>query len=427
MEQQDQYDIDPIASKYVREEPLTPEEETLLREWISRGDGRAELLDQFRTAHSNQFHAGLTGQFHAGLTGQFRAGRSDTRIWNTLQTRLRREGFWTDEDTSGPIPVISARRVISWKAAIAVAASVLVFATGLLFWIARRNTIFTAVSVAHTSPAEGSPGNSRATLTLADGRHIDLDSTANGVLGHQGSTFVAKHDGLLAYNNASSEKPDGLTYNTLSTPRAGQFQLTLSDGTRIWLNNASSLHYPVWFSGETREVDLEGEAYFEVANDAARPFRVHIHNVAAGPDGGTIDVLGTSFNIMAYSDERAERATLAGGSIRFTRQGVAALLAPDEQSVLDAQGRLKTLRHVSVAEITAWKNGYFHFDHTDLQTTMRQLTRWYDITVDYQGDIAPQQFTGKIQRSMPLSIVLRGLTSDQVHFRLDGKRLTVIP
>lgn len=350
-----------------------------------------------------------------------------SRVWNKIKTGIQSDGFWLDNDNAAPIRVIPPRRPISWRAAITVAASFLVVATGALLWTTHHNT--TPVPIPATGPAvtDVQPGGNRAMLTLSDGSRLDLDSTADGVLTTQANTFVAKQDGLLAYNKASSEKPGGLTYNTLSTPRAGQFQLTLSDGTRVWLNNASSLRYPVWFTGGTREVDLDGEAYFEVAKDAAHPFRVHIHNGAAGPDGGTIDVLGTSFNIMAYNDENAERTTLVDGSIRYSHTGASVLLKPNEQSALDAHGNLTTLHHVDVAGITAWTNGYFHFDHASLEATMRQLARWYDITVDYQGEFAPQEFTGKIQRSMPLSALLKGLEGDHIHFRLDGKRLTVTP
>src|SRR6185437_8577944 len=304
MEQPGQFNIDPIAVKYAQREPLTPEEETLLREWIARGEGRAQLLEQLR---------GGPDWADADPTPSNKP--PDIRIWNKLETRLQGEGFWPDNDIAAPIPVIPMRRSIPWRTAIAVAASILIVATGVLLWTTRRNTTTPTAPVAGIVSADVQPGGNRAMLTLADGSHIDLDSTANGVLSSQGNTFVAKQDGLLAYNKASSEKPAGLTYNTLTTPRAGQFKLTLSDGTRVWLNNASALRYPVWFTGNTREVDLDGEAYFEVAKDAAHPFRVHIHNGVAGQDGGTIDVLGTSFNIMAYDDESAERATLIDGSI----------------------------------------------------------------------------------------------------------------
>ena len=410
------FNIDPIAIKYVREEPLTPEEEALLSDWIAGGEGRAELLERLRN-DPDWTKTDLTRIDE----------QADTRIWNKLETRLQDEGFWSDNHSAAPIPVIAPRRTIPWRAAIAVAASLFVITTGILLWLSHRTATTTPTPTQAVASTDVQPGGNRALLTLADGSHIDLDSTADGVLGHQGNTFIAKQDGLLAYNKASSEKPADLTYNTLSTPRAGQFQLTLSDGTRVWLNNASSLRYPVWFTGDTREVDLDGEAYFQVAKDASHPFRVHIHNGVTGQDGGTIDVLGTEFNIMAYNDETAERTTLVDGSIRYSHAGASALLKPEEQSVLDAQGHLKTLPHVNVAEITAWKNGYFHFDHANLETTMRQLARWYDITVEYQGTIPPQEFMGKIQRSTPLSTVLKNLESDQVHFKLEDRHLTVMP
>jgi len=409
MDQPDSFNIDPIAIKYVREEPLTPEEETILRDWIALGQGRAELLEQLRT-EPEWTKASLTTIDESRIT----------RIWDKLETGIKAEGFWPET------PVITMPKRRPWRY-IAAASLLVAGITGAILWVARHNTTPTAAPAPAIASTDVQPGGNRALLTLSDGSHIDLDSSANGVLTNQGNTAIAKQGGLLAYNKASTEKPAVMIYNVLSTPRAGQFTLALADGTRVWLNNASSLRYPVLFTGKTREVELDGEAYFEVAKDAVRPFRVHIHNSVAGHDGGTIDVLGTGFNIMAYNDESTERATLVDGSIRYTREGANTLLKPDDQSVLDAQGRLTTLHHVNVAEITAWKNGYFHFDHASLQTTMRQLARWYDITVEYQGDIPPQEFMGRIQRSMPLSTVLKGLEGDHIHFKLEDKHLTVTP
>jgi transmembrane sensor len=278
------------------------------------------------------------------------------------------------------------------------------------------------------SHADVQPGGNKATLTLADGQVINLDSAADGVLGSQGNTYVAKADGKLAYNIAASEKPITPTFNVLTTPRAGQFTLSLPDGTHVWLNNASSIRYPVWFTGATREVELTGEAYFEVAKDAIHPFRVKIRNSAAGADGGIVEVLGTSFNVMAYADENAERATLVDGSIRYVNGGSSTVLKPSDESVFSAKGSsLQTLHQVNVDEITAWKNGFFHFDHADLESTMRQFARWYDITVVYEGTIPPQEFMGKIPRSMLLAAVLKGLEGEHVHFRLEGKQVTVTP
>lgn len=424
MERPHSFDIDPIAAKFIRNEPLTPEEDSVLRDWIAHEQSREELLRRLRDdpdwtkAQLDKLNS-LSG---IRVWGQLESQLQDR--WNTDARQESHVHMAGEPMDTAPDPA-EHRPTRWWR--YAVAASLLLACAGTVFWATRHNKLPTVPSVSPIAAADIPPGGDRATLTLSDGRHLDLDSAANGVLGNQGNTFVAKQDGLLAYNKASSDAPPTATYNTLATPRAGQFEITLSDGTRVWLNNASSLRYPVWFTGSDREVELAGEAYFEVAKDATHPFRVHVHNSVAGQDGGTIDVLGTSFNIMAYNDETAERATLVDGSIRYTRDGNSALLKPEEQSVVDAKGHLTTLRNVNTDEITAWKNGYFHFDHTGLEETMRQLARWYDITVDYQGEIPPQEFVGKIERSIPLSAVLRGLEGDHVHFKLEGNHLTVTP
>jgi len=412
-------EIDPIVTKYIRDEYLSSEEQAVLSNWLANGQGRRELLDKLRNDPA------WTKENLIRIENL-----SDHRIWAQLEARLQAEGFWLYQpETTAAIPVIPVTKSTAkhiWR--YLAAASVVTATIGVTLWALNRHRAQPANTIA-TAPVTNDvqPGGNKATLTLADGRTIDLDSSANGVLANQGNTFVAKQDGLLAYNKAASEAPVTPTYNLLTTPRAGQFTLILPDGTRAWLNNASSLRYPVWFTGPTREVELTGEAYFEVAKDAAHPFKVHIHDGPVGADGGTIDVLGTSFNIMAYSDETAERATLVDGSIRYSHGGNSAVLKPEEQSVLDAQGDLKTLHHVNVDEITAWKNGYFHFEHSSLETTMRQLARWYDVTVEYQGKIPPQEFMGKIQRSMSLSSVLKGLEGESVHFKLEGKKVIVTP
>ena len=413
------FEIDPIVTKYVREEPLTAEEEIILREWIAGGDGRAELLERLRNDPDWT------------KTNLIRIEElPHTRIWEKVESRLQAEGVWTstEDAASFEAPVVPMRRVsgIGWWR-YAIGACLIVAVAGITYLIRSGHSSPAIVAAAPVAPADVQPGGNKATLTLADGRVINLDSTADGVLTSQGNTYVAKQDGKLAYNIAASEKPIVPTFNVLTTPRAGQFTLSLPDGTHVWLNNASSLRYPVWFTGDTREVELTGEAYFEVAKDATHPFRVHIRNSAAGADGGTIDVLGTSFNVMAYSDENAERATLVDGSIRYAHGSSNALLKPEDQSVFAQNGELKTLHHVNVDEITAWKNGYFHFDHASLETTMRQLARWYDVTVVYQSKIAPQEFVGKIQRSMTLAAVLKGLEGENVHFVLEGKQVTVTP
>jgi len=412
-------EIDPIVTKYVRDEYLTPAEKAFLSNWLANGEGRQELLDRLRNDPAWTKENLIRIQ-----------NLPDRRIWAQVESRLQAEGFWPDQtETTAAIPDIPVTKSTAnhlWRYLIA--ASALTVTAGLTLWSLNRHQSHPTPTIAVVPVSNDvQPGGNKAILTLADGHTIDLDSSANGVLASQGNTFVAKLDGQLAYNKAASEAPATPTYNLLTTPRAGQFTLILPDGSHVWLNNASSLRYPVWFTGNTREVELTGEAYFEVAKDAAHPFRVHIHNSLAGADGGTIEVLGTSFNIMAYSDETAERATLVDGSIRYSHGNNSALLKPAEQSVLDARGDLKTVHHVNVDEITAWKNGYFHFDHSSLESTMRQLARWYDITVEYQGTIPPQEFMGKIQRNMSLSTVLKGLEGENIHFKLVGKKVMVTP
>jgi ferric-dicitrate binding protein FerR (iron transport regulator) len=398
------FDIDLIVLKYVRDRSLSPDEAARLRQWLAASDDRMALVERMKT-DPDWVQAELQ---------RMQEIRTES-IWSKIENRI----------TPTPsIPLISQTGRRRWSYTAAASFIAVVCAGGAWLWLSRNHPT-TPISAPVIVTTDVKPGGNKAVLTLADGRRIDLDTTANGVLANQGSSRVAKlSDGQLAYNKekTSDEKPNvALAYNSLSTPRAGQFTLRLPDGTQVWLNNASVLRYPVAFAGPDRTVELAGEAYFEVAKDAAHPFRVKVQG------GATVDVLGTSFNIMAYSDEPTERTTLLDGSIRVTQDNQSALLKPADQSALDASGKLRVIPDVSVQEVIAWKNGYFHFDHASLQTTMRQLARWYDIEVVYQGQIPEQEFEGKIQRNLLLSDVLKGLENDQIHFRLDGRKLIVTP
>ncbi|HEY6899299.1 MAG TPA: FecR domain-containing protein [Puia sp.] len=405
-------DIDRIILKYIREEELSVEETVLLQQWIKGSEGREEMIRNFRE-ESPWVQEELK---EIQKTPQ-------TRIWDKVAGMLEDEGHWAAPVV--PSGAVSTSQSIGlWR--YLVAATVLLAVSGAALWFAQQHKVAnvpTQPTIAQTNDVE--PGSNRAVLTLSNGQTINLDNSQNGVVASQGNMNVTKlADGQLAYNKASDEKTTAALYNVLTTPRAGQFSLTLPDGSKVWLNNATTLRYPVSFSGNSREVELNGEAYFEIAKDASHPFRVAVHK---GGQNSTIEVLGTSFNIMAYEDEGAQRTTLVEGSVRFVHEGASALLKPEEQSVLDPSGNIKTLRHVDVAEVTAWKNGFFHFDHASLETTMRQLARWYDIDVEYNGTVKPQEYMGKIQRNLPLSAVLKGLTRDDIHFELEGRKLVVKP
>lgn len=414
-------DIDRIVIKYVREEALSPEENAFLQQWLQADPSREAMINDIK----NQ-----TDWMKDSLQQMQQTPHS--RIWDKLSSRLEEEGYWAPDGAATAVPVVPIAETAStnrWWRKLAAAVAVAAIAGGG-YWALRHTSRTTTVPEAQPQVAKATdaqPGGNRATLTLSNGQQINLDNSGNGVVANQGNMNVTKlADGQLAYNKASEEKPAAMLFNTLSTPRAGQFSLTLPDGSKVWLNNASSIRYPVAFTGSSREVELSGEAYFEIAKDASHPFRVAVHK---GDKTSTIEVLGTSFNIMAYDDEGAERTTLVEGSVRFVHGDASTLLKPEEQSVLDEKGSLKTLNHVNVAEITAWKNGYFHFDHSSLETTMRQLARWYDVDVQYEENVKEQQFNGmgKIQRNLPLSVVLKGLENEHVHFQLEGRKLTVKP
>lgn len=260
------------------------------------------------------------------------------------------------------------------------------------------------------------PGGNRAILTLADGSVIVLDSAANGSLAEQGNTKIIKlNGGSLAYNpgNVTAGKAE---YNTISTPRGGLYQITLTDGTRVWLNAASSVTFPVAFTGKERRVEVKGEVYLEVAPNAGMPFTVSV-------SGTEIEVLGTSFNVNAYPDEDALKTALLEGSVKVNKSKI---LKPGQQSFYNLQSRQLRVSTVNTDQVMAWKNGLFNFKDAGLKTVMKQLERWYDIDVKYEGAAPDIIFQGKMDRGVNLSEVLEMLTQMRVKFRMEGRTLIVI-
>lgn len=265
------------------------------------------------------------------------------------------------------------------------------------------------------------PGGNKAVLILADGRQITLDTADNGTIARQGNVQVIKLDsGQLAYNHSGAGKGGAAGYNTLATPKGGQFRITLPDGTKVWLNAASTLRFPNAFAGAERVVQLTGEAYFEVAKNAYMPFRVKVNDMA-------VQVLGTHFNVMAYPDEPGIRTTLLEGAVKVQHGAHTMQLVPGQQARLGPSGDFTMQNNVDVEEVVAWKNGYFHFNHESLQGVMRQIGRWYDAEIAYEGEIAPRQFGGKIERSSSVTEVLKILELSKVHYRIEGKKIIVMP
>ena len=252
------------------------------------------------------------------------------------------------------------------------------------------------------------PGGNRALLTLADGSTIVLDNAANGNLADQGNTKILKLDGgSLAYQPGKANGK--VMHNTISTPKGGQYQIILPDGSKVWLNASSSIRFPTAFTSG-RPVTITGEAYLEVAPDKTRPFIVK----AAGTE---VQVLGTAFNINAYPDEASVKTTLVEGSVKIAGN----ILKPGQAF---KNGELVS---TNVEQDVAWKNGLFDFQDKDLREVMRQLARWYNIEVIYENGIPEVEFGGQMGRDLKLSTVLTFLKKTNIHFKLEGNTLTVMP
>lgn len=364
----------------------TPAEKAELLTAIGSGlqDGpAAELLDELLAEHTPD-----------GSTSPEQADQLYADILAAVQPRKKN---------------VAIRRL--WWAA---AAAVLLLAGTVALWPGSPSRNHLAIKPS----ADVAPGKSKAVLTLADGSLVALDSAVRQDIQQEAAT-VRQQNGQLMYEPSVSETAI-IQYNTLSTPRGGQFRLTLPDGTQVWLNAASSIHYPTVFTGKERAVTITGEAYFEVTKNAGMPFRVNT------PGGTQVEVLGTRFNINAYADEDAVRTTLAEGAVKVSIGNEQVTLQPGRQAqVTDRQ--IQVLRP-DMAQVLAWKNGIFNFENSSLEEVMRQLSRWYDVEVVYKGRIPDRVFGGELQRSLPLSQVLEVLRDMKLNVQLTAdRRIEVMP
>ncbi|MBO9632453.1 MAG: FecR domain-containing protein [Chitinophagaceae bacterium] len=319
------------------------------------------------------------------------------------------------------------------------AAAILVI-LGIATWllIPSKDDKRTARQVPASQLHDIAPGKTGAVLTLADGRQIVLDSAGNGVIATQSGKEVVLENGKLLYDPSAKTNGQEL-FNTMSTPKGRQFQVVLPDGTKVWLNAASSIRYPVEFSDKERKVYISGEAYFDVAKDAARPFLVNADNRA------DIEVLGTQFNVNAYDNEKLISTTLVNGTVRVETVALEpatiagsgdVILKPGQQAQIAnkvnkrSAGRssaITVLDGVDIDKITAWKNGLFNFDEATIEDVMRQLERWYDIEVVYENGIPNITFWGEMSRQIPLKDLLEILQKTEVSYRIEeGRKLVVL-
>jgi hypothetical protein len=312
------------------------------------------------------------------------------------------------------------RRFLHWK--MVAAASILLavlMSYIVLFNRSEKKQVATvpvkAGIVVHNDVA---PGQTGAILRLADGREVALDGSGPLLL-HSGNALIRTKDGKVVYDASAGEEP--VVFNTMITPNGKQYQLVLADGTRVWLNAASSITYPTGFKSAERRVEISGEAYFEVAHNPSRPFIVSVN-------GMEVKVLGTHFNINAYSDEGPMRTTLLEGKVAVRNGGEEVVLKEGQQSaVLLGSNQKISVSNVETDKIIAWTEGLFHFDHATLEVILRELSRWYDIEVVYKGKIPKKEYFGLLSRKSRLSSVLKALNVTNVSFTIDGKKLVVQP
>jgi transmembrane sensor len=386
-----------LFKKYL-ENQCTPEEVKELLAYFSDAENEAVLRGFITDALENDTAAGDERQWKL----------ASDKTFAEIKKRLNPEKKTT-------VPILGQ----VW---FRVAASVL-FLVGVftLYDFAKNSNQKKEVFSNATPTLEIGPGSNKAVLTLADGSTILLETAANGTLAQQGNTEISKSAaGQLVYTSLN-ENPTEVLFNSITTPRGGEYQLLLPDGSKVWLNAASSLRFPASFAGGERKVELTGEAYFEVAKNASQPFKVEI----AGKS--EIEVLGTQFNVNAYSDEATVNTTLLEGRVKVKVPATqeSQTINPGEQANVQGNGQIAIRKVADAEQAVAWRNGAFHFSNAELTDVFRQLSRWYDVDIKFEGEVPQRKFSGEMQRNFKLSQVLKVLERNNVLCRLEGKTLVI--
>jgi ferric-dicitrate binding protein FerR (iron transport regulator) len=381
-----------LLERLLHKELLTPEEVRQLQQYVRDENNTPQLDSLLEAAYTNKAFAETRGY-------------DRDVVFPELMKKIKKPG-----------PLY--RKMLVRYVAVA---AVLVAVTGIyLVWRYAENR---HPAVPKQQARVITPGGYHAVLTLADGSEIQLDTASTGWTKQQDGVQIRKKDsGQLVYTPVIPGSNPGSTvfYNTLTTPRGGQYQLLLPDGTKVWLNAASTLKYPTTFNGKERCVELTGEGYFEVASGTggkSAPFCVKTGTA-------TIAVLGTHFNIMAYADEATLNTTLLKGKVKVISSQGSSLLRPGEQARLQQNGSL-TVVPADIEEVTAWKNGLFVFRGADIRMVMRQLSRWYDIEVVYEGPAKQHRFSGEFYRSYSWQQMLSILRGSAIRFRVEGRKLII--
>lgn len=365
---------------------LTTREHDELDLWVEESDDNVELFAQ------------LTDERNINEAMAFMKSLDKEKAYKKVKSRIA--------------PKNRNRR---WLIPVSVAAIFLI-ALGIV-WLIRSKAV-ESIPPSHdvAGTTDIAPGSAKAVLQLASGKSITLGKESNGTIANEGSVAIKASEQTLTYNGQESLSTPA--YNTLSIPKGGKYKLILSDGTQVWINAASSIKYPAVFSGSERKVEVEGEAFFDVARDEKKPFIVQ-----AGK--ANILVLGTSFNVSTYSDEPVQTAVLVSGKIKVEATNKQQELAPGQQATFGATGDI-TVTNANIQAATAWKDDKFVFKEEPIENIMRQLARWYNVKVLYRGNIN-YHFSAKISRDQPISTILRLLEdTKRVHFNIQSDTIEVV-
>jgi transmembrane sensor len=356
------------------------------------------------SSYINQFKG--NSEWNAQLMGNEAEAKNE--LFNKIHTALT-------------VKAIPFYQKTTFKYLIAACIALVVTAIGAVFYSNNLNSLKNKNKIALENDV--APGGNNAVLTLADGSQVLLNDTDNGkIIEEKGISITKAKDGQLIYRiidrgaNSTSNTEQVIAYNTITTPRGGQYQVLLPDGTQVWLNASSSIKFPTYFSAKQRNVTLTGEAYFEVSKDKTKSFVVNV-------DEMSVEVLGTHFDVMAYKDEESINTTLLEGSVKVTKNNESRILKPGQQAKV--KGGIQVVE--AAADVLAWKNGLTSFIDADIRTIMRQVARWYDVEVKYEGDIPRRLFTGEISRKANLSELIKIIKLSNIQLKLEGNVITVMP
>ena len=382
-----------LILKFLRNE-LTVAEKAELDTWLSEGEANRKLFNELTDEATVQSEINLMEQFPAN------------GAWEVIAAKT----------VHAPKPVNSIRKMQPWY--FMAAAAFLLIASVTVFQLWNKQTVKTeSVKTELEKASSIAPGTNKALLTIADGSVIEIGEASNGLLSKQNNVDLLVNDGEISYK--PNGKDEEVLFNTITTPKGGQYRLVLADGTKVWLNAASSLKYPTAFIGNERNVELQGEGYFEVAHNASKPFKVLIEGK------GAVTALGTQFNINSYADESFTKTTLIEGKVKVSSGNDVVVLMPNQQARIPEAGKIYFEAGVDTEEVIAWKNGRFIFKSANIEHIMKQIARWYDIEVTYKNKNNEDKFSGIVSRSGNLSDVLRIMSEGGVKFKVDEKNIIV--